>query len=111
MIPGWWKAAAVLVVAGWLFLAGYWLKGVVEESEQADVLREQIKTNREAQERVNARAALAESQLAAERAKAAALNRKWSKIRETEGRSVCTLDDDTLGLLREARKPAGVPAR
>ncbi len=107
----WWQSVAACAVVIWLSLAGYWLKGVVAEAEQADVLRGQIKANREAQDRINAVAQAAETTLAAERQKAAELNRKWRKTRDAETRAVCALDDDTLGVLREAARPAGVPAR
>lgn len=111
MTPGWWKLAAVCGAAIWLSLAGYWLKGVVEEAGQAEVLRGQIKANLEAQDKINTVARAAETQLASERRKAAELNRKWKVIRETESHAVCTLDDDTLGLLRDATGPAGVLPR
>lgn len=111
MTPGWWKVAAVCAAGIWLSLAGYWMKGLVEEAGQAQVLREQIKANRDAQDKINAVARAAETQLAAERRKAAELNRKWKAIRETESHAVCTLDDDTLGLLRDATVPAGLLPR
>lgn len=107
----WWQSVAACAVVIWLFLAGFWLKGVVAEAAQAEVLREQIKANREAQDKLNAVARAAEATLAAERQKAAELNRKWRKTRDAENRAVCALDDDTLGVLREAARPAGVPAR
>lgn len=111
MLPMWVKPVAACAVVVWLFLAGFWLKGVVAEAGQADVLREQIKASREAQEKLNGIATAAEAKLAAERQQAAELNRKWRKTREAENRAVCPLDDDTIGVLREATRPAGVPAR
>ncbi|MDY3551383.1 hypothetical protein R5W24_000459 [Gemmata sp. JC717] len=111
MTPGLWKALVAAAVGIGLVLGGVWLKGTMAEAAQADVLREQIKADRAAQERANGIAQAAEEQLEAERQKSADLNRKWSQIRESKSRAVCALDDDTVSLLRDATSPASVPER
>ena len=107
----WWKVGLIALAVITVFDAGYFLKGKFEEANQAQLLREQIKTTREEQERVNGRATRAEKDLLLERQKYASLAKKWSVIRDAENHSVCLLDADTLSLLRDAAKPAGIPAR
>lgn len=111
MIPARWKLPLACALAIWLLLAGYWLKGLVEEAKQAETLREQVKANAAAQDRINGIAAETETKLAANRRREAEINRKWNTIREAESRAVCTLDDDVISLLRDATVPASLPAR
>lgn len=110
MTLGWWKLAVFAAVAVWLSLAGYWLKGVVEEAGQADLLRQQIKATAKRIGEQNAIAKQAEAELQADRAALATLNKKWTAIRAQKDRAACQLDADAVRVLRDAA-PGHAPAR
>lgn len=102
--------ACALALLGFTLLI-LWIDGKFEDAAQADILRKQIAANVEKQDEITARAEKAEADVLTEKEKYANLQRQWRKIRASENHSVCALDGDTIGLLREATRAAGVPAR
>lgn len=99
-------ALAVLSV----FLGGYFVKGKIEEAEQADVLRQQIRAQVQRQDELAAKAEAVEAELANLRQKQSTINRKWNQLRAQES-SPCLLGDSRIGLLRDATGPVGETAR
>lgn len=93
-----------------VFLGGYFVKGKIEEAEQADVLRQQIRAQVERQDKLAAKAEAVEAELAVLRQKQSTINRKWSELRAQEP-SPCLLGDSRIGLLRDATGPVGETPR
>lgn len=110
-MPDFWvRAGAIAAAVLGIFLGGYFVKGKIEEAEQADILRQQIKTQIERQDAMAATAEKTEAELVQARSLNAKLNRKWSEIRAQDPHS-CLLGDSRIGLLRDATGPLGEAPR
>lgn len=104
------KIAALAATVLTVFLGGYFVKGKIEEAEQADLLRQQIRAQIERQDALTAIARRTEDELTRARAANANLNRRWNTLR-AEKPDPCLLDADRIGLLRDATAPLGEAAR
>jgi Tfp pilus assembly protein PilN len=108
--PLWLKAGAAVAVVVLIFVGGYFVKGKIEEAEQADILRQQIKAQIERQDVFAAAAKRTEDELARIKAEKSKTNREWDKIR-AEKPATHLLDDRRIRLLRDATAPMGEAPR
>ena len=101
MMNLWVKLGAVVAAIVVVFVAGLWINATMEEADQADILRKQIRVQIERQDRNDATARRVELELAEQRKKTANLYRRWSAIRETPS-NICPLTDSRIRLLKDA---------
>lgn len=101
-MPYQWKIGLIALAVVAAFGTGTYLKGKFEEAAQAKLLRAQIEATAKRQAEVEAVARAAEAALLTERQKSAMLSKKLGGIRASQTHSVCKLDPDVIGLLRDA---------
>jgi hypothetical protein len=106
----WIRAGALLAAVVLVFVGGYFVKGKIEEAEQADILRQQIKAQIERQDVLAENAKRTEAELARIRAEKTNTDREWDKIR-AEKPATHLLDARRIRLLRDATAPMGETAR
>lgn len=91
-----------IVILALVFFAGYHIKSMVDKIEADKIYQAQEEANEKKLNDLNVKSKQLETDLAAEREKSVNLDKQWSESRAKKTHTKCTLDDGTIGLLRNA---------